>query len=116
LSLALEGRIDAPASTSASGGGDVTSWLVLGSLVPCLHLGPVFGSGVPHATSASAPWWAAGGRVGVLFALSDDVMLRVRTDVLANIDRATLQLNGGTAWPAPPVATSLGADIVLHFR
>ncbi len=74
------------------------------------------GSGVPHANSASAPWSAAGGRVGVMFALSDDVMLRVRTDVLANFDRATLQLNGGTAWLAPPVVTSLGTDFVLHFR
>lgn len=129
FSLSLEGRIDAPAGGSAQGGGDVSSWLVLGGLAPCLHLGPLFGcalgqagsvqtsgSGVPGPLSASTLWWAAGGRVGVVFPARDDLLLRLRTDVLANLDRATLQLNGLGAWTAPPVATSLAVDAVLHFQ
>jgi len=129
FSLALEGRIDAPAGGSAYGGGDVSSWLVLGGLAPCVHVGPLFGcalgqagsvqtsgSGVASPLSGSVPWWAAGGRVGVLFPASDDLVLRLRTDVLANLDRATLQLNGSGAWTAPPVATSLAVDVVLHFQ
>lgn len=129
FSLSLEGRIDAPAGGSAQGGGEVSSWLVLGGLAPCVHVGPLFGcvlgqagsaqtsgSGVPGPLSGSAPWWAAGGRVGVLLPANDDLLLRVRTDVVANLDRATLQLNGSGAWTAPPVATSLAADVVLHFQ
>ena len=129
FSFGLEGRIDTPASATAPGGGDVSSWVVLGAVVPCLHLGPVFGcaimqvgsaqtsgSGVSNTHSESLPWWATGGRLGVLFHMSEDTLLRVRTDVVANLDRQTLQLNGGDAWPAPPVAASLGIDLVLHFR
>jgi hypothetical protein len=129
VSLGLEGRIDAPAGGSALRGGDVTSWLVLGAFVPCAHLGAFFGcavmqvgsaqtsgSGVQGARSESLPWWATGGRLGVLFRVSDDTLLRVRTDVVANLDRMTLQLNGVEAWPAPAVAASLGVDLVWHFR
>jgi len=129
FSLGLEGRIDAPASTTAPGGGEVSSWLVLGAVTPCAHLGPVFGcavvqagsaqtsgAAVPDARSQSLPWWATGGRLGVLFRVSQDTLLRVRTDVVANLDRMTLQLNGGDAWLAPPVAASLAVDMVLHVR
>lgn len=128
FSLSLEGRIDAPASTNAQGGGEVTSWLVLAGLAPCLHLGPVFAcalaqggsmqswsSGVPNTQSASAPWWAVGGRVGALVPMVGATLLRVRTDVLADLDPATLTLNGAAAWRAPALAVSLGADVVVRF-
>jgi len=129
LSLGLEGRVDAPASTSGSAGGTVSSWLVLGAVVPCAHLGSFFGcalvqagsaqtsgSGVPDARSQALPWLAAGGRLGVHLHMTDDTLLRLHADVVANLDPMTLQLYGGNVWPAPPVAASLGADVVLHFR
>jgi hypothetical protein len=128
FSLSLEGRIDAPSTYAAEGGGSVSSWLVLAGPVPCLHYGPLFGcgigqvgslqasgTGVPGTHSTSVPWWAAGGRVGALLRLGDDLYLRIRSDVLANFDRATLQLNGAEVWPAPAIATSLGVDALLRF-
>jgi hypothetical protein len=134
LSLGLEGRIDAPASTSAgssagsSNSGTVSSWLVLGAVVPCAHLASFFGcalvqagsaqtsgNGVPDPRSQSLPWLAAGGRLGMLVGFTDDLRLRLHADVVANLDPMTLQLYGGNVWPAPPVAASLGADMVLHF-
>jgi hypothetical protein len=129
LSLALEGRLDAPASAAALGGGDVSSWLAIAAAVPCVHLGPVLGcgvlqggsmqasgSGVPNTEARSAPWWAAGGRAGVVFPLAGDVHLRARVDVLGNLSRATLRLNGQPAWTADPLAISFGVDAVLRFR
>ncbi len=129
VSLGLEGRVDAPASTSGSAGGTVTSWLVLGAIVPCAHLGSFFGcalvqagsaqtsgSGVPDARTQSLPWLAAGGRIGAHVRMTDDTLLRLHADLVANLDPMTLQLYGGDVWPAPAVAASLGADVVLHFR
>jgi len=129
FSLSLEGRVDAPASNSAPGGGEVTSWLVLGGVAPCLHLGPFFGcalaqagsmqsfsSGTQNTQSGSAPWWTLGGRAGALVNLTGSTLLRMHADVVANLDPAALTLNGFTAWLAPPAAASLGADVVVHFR
>ena len=94
-------------------------------------MGPVFGcavvqagsiqtsgSGIPDTRSESLPWLATGGRLGVLFHVSQDTLLRVRTDVVANLDRQTLRLDRSVlvAGLAPPAAASLGVDIVLLFR
>jgi hypothetical protein len=129
MSVAVEGRLDAPASTAAQGGGDVSSWLALAALVPCAYLGRLLacgllqggsmqasGNGVLNAQSRAAGWWAAGGRAGVLLPVAGEVILRPRVDVLADLSRATLVLNGRDAWSADPVAISLGLDVVLRFR
>jgi hypothetical protein len=129
LSLSVEGLIDAPSTTQAEGGGTVTTWLVLADVAPCVHFGSFLacalgqvgsmqasGDGVSEARSTSIPWWAAGGRLGAMVRLSDAMSLRFRTDVVANLDRATLQLNGTEAWQYPLVGASLGFDLVLHFR
>ncbi|HEX8790217.1 MAG TPA: hypothetical protein VF765_04645 [Polyangiaceae bacterium] len=129
LSFSLEGLIDAPSISQAQGGGTVTTWLVLADVAPCVHFGSFLacalgqvgsmqasGNGVSDARSTSVPWWAAGGRLGAMVRLSDATSLRFRTDVVANLDRATLVLNGTNAWQYPAVGASLGFDLVLHFR
>jgi hypothetical protein len=128
VSLAVEGAIDAPAGRS-SGGGNVSSWLTYAAVVPCAHLGPVFacavgqagfmrasGSGIPRTRGDSLAWLAAGGRVGGEVAMSDTVGLRLRADVVADLDPMTLQLQGASAWIAPHVAGSLATEILVHFR
>ena len=62
----------------------------LGAVLPCARIGPVFGcavlqagsaqtsgSGVLPARSESLPWLATGGRLGVLFQVSQDAQLRI---------------------------------------
>lgn len=129
VSFSVEGLIDAPSTSQGPGGGTLTTWLVLADAAPCVRFGSFLacalaqvgslqasGDGVPNARSSSIAWWAAGGRLGTFFRLNDALSLRLRTDVVANLDRATLQLNGVGVWQFPAVAASLGLDLVLHFR
>lgn len=127
-SVSLEGRFDAPSSAQARGGA-VSSSLALLTLAPCGHLGPAFGcalvqGGQLHAegdalggSEQSAAWWAVGGRIGVAIPLGGGrTSLRLRSDILANLEPQTLELNQSQAWKAPGVAGSLGLDIIFHFR
>jgi hypothetical protein len=127
-SLGIEGRIDAPATAAAMGGGKVAAWTVLGAVLPCLHGGPVFAcavaeagamqassDGVAVARSTSLAWLAAGLRLGVEVPIQGLTHLRIRSDLVGDLDPATLRLNDAVAWNAPRVAASLGADVVAHF-
>lgn len=127
-SVSLEGRVDAPASRPARGGGRASSWLAVVTLAPCAHAGPLFACALvqagqmrasgeaPGGLDQWAPWWAIGGRLGLLAPLSDRTALRLGSDLVGNLARQPLNLNGYTVWEAPPVAESLGADVVVHFR
>jgi hypothetical protein len=107
----------------------VSSWLALGAIAPCLHFGRALacallqvgsmqssGAGEPNTHPGGALWLATGARIGAGIAIRTDVDLRARADVLANLDPATLELNGGAAWEAPREAASFGIDFVVHFR
>jgi len=126
-SLGLEGRFDAASSAPIQGGGSASSSLVLVSLVACGHSGPVFGCGLvqagqmrageaPNVSEQSAPWWAVGGRIGIVLPVGGDrTGFRLRSDLLGNLAPQTLTLNGLQAWKAPRFSESLGADVVIHF-
>jgi hypothetical protein len=128
LSLGVEGRIDAPASRSAAAGGSVSSWLLLGAVVPCAYFGAFLlcgvlqgggmnasSDGVPDRRSTWTNAWLAGARAGVLVPVDGRFLFRVRVDALANLAPAALELGGTTLWTAPPVSASLGVDGVLRF-
>jgi hypothetical protein len=128
-SLSLEGRFDAASSAPAPGGGRVSSSLVLLTLAPCAHGGPLFGcallqGGQLHATGdaldgleQSVAWWAAGARIGVAVPLGGGrTSLRLHSDVLANLEPQTVDFNRDQVWKAPRVAGSLGIDVALHFQ
>jgi hypothetical protein len=132
-SLGLEGRIDAPAGEGVQSRGSVSSWLALLAILPCGHRGPVFACGVlqggsMHASGAglsvnqseSQGWWAAGGRIGVLVPFWDNLRLRLHSDVVANLEPTTFAVSfapksSTSEWAAPRIATSLGADLLVHF-
>jgi hypothetical protein len=127
LSLGLEGFV-AGSTDAARGGGSISSVPVLATLVPCLHVGPVFacplaqagtvfiaGEGVTGAQSATSRWWAVGGRVGGSLRLTDRLDLRLRVDVLRDLSLAAVQFNDQPQWTAPPVAGALGVDAVVRF-
>jgi hypothetical protein len=127
-SVGAEGRFDVPVSANAEGGGRIGSWLATGSVLPCTHFGPTFacavfelgvmrasGFDVLQANTASSLWFAAGGRFGVERALSTRVFAGVHSDLLANLHRTTLRLNGFEAWVAPVLSATLGFDMGVRF-
>jgi hypothetical protein len=127
VSMGLDGRIDGPASAPAQGGGRVASRLIVATLAPCAHAGPLFACALVQVGQMKATgevsggldrltsWWGAGGRLGVLAPMSHGAAFRVASDVVRDLARPKLQLNG-PPWEAPPVAGSLGVDLVLHFQ
>jgi hypothetical protein len=128
LSLEVDGRIDAPASVPARGGGQITSELIAATLAPCLHLGPSFvcavgqigsvkdeAEAVAAARSYRTTWLAAGGRFGVEVPLGSGVGVLMQSDVLRDLDPRTLTVNGFSR-SVPAVATSLGLAAAVHFQ
>jgi hypothetical protein len=65
--------------------------------------------------SSSLVWLAAGLRLGVEMRIEEAARLRLRGDLLVDLDPPDLHLNGSSAWNAPPLAASLGGDVVAHF-
>jgi hypothetical protein len=129
VSVGGEGQVDAPSSRSAQGSGDVSAWPVLGAVVPCAYFGAflvcaiaqggalrVSSSGVPDQRATWTASWQAGARAGVLVPVGESLSLRVRSDLLVNLDRARLALRNEQVWTASSVGGSLGIDAVVRFR
>jgi hypothetical protein len=127
VSLGAEFRLDAPASRAVAGGADVESRLVAGALVPCFHYDPgslcaVGTLGTIQATSDaaasrqdSALYAAAGLRVGTEWRLSPPLVLSTHADLLANLTRPTLELDGASVWKMPTFSGSLGLTLLASF-
>ena len=126
-SLALEARIDAPASMDVAPGGRVTSWIFGAGLVPCGHyavaslcavgfLGSLqaWSSNVSSPRADQALFVAAGGRVGLEWPLSDALALRAQLDVLRNVRPAAFQIDT-QVWSAPDFLVTAGAGVAVRF-
>jgi hypothetical protein len=128
LSLGVEVRADAPTSTSAQDGGRVETYLLAAGLVPCAHLAPVFGClvgnvGALHVAgldvrvprSDTAVFVAAGPRFGVEVPLGQRLVAHAYGELLANLQRTTVVMDGASPWSAPAVAGTFGAGLLLRF-
>jgi hypothetical protein len=128
-SVALEGRLDLPASSPDFGGRRVQSSLLVGALVPCFRPGPiwlctVFGAGSLRGTGEGAAttfnemtfYATAGPRAGVEWAPSSAFALVAHADLLAVLTRTELRINGVPLWTTPPVTAGIGLRIVGRFR
>lgn len=132
VSLALEARIDAPAGRSIEKPVGLTpttvsTWVLLATVAPCGHLRALEMCGLAQlgslqaSTNASgegsgaSAWIAIGGRVGVNQRISGGTTLRLRTDVLANLNPVSIAINGLPVWTAPRAAASYGFDVVVPF-
>jgi hypothetical protein len=129
LSLDVEGRADLPATGEVQGTSTrVRSWLIVGSVVPCVHLGGPFGcfvvrggslgatsvgTAVPHTDHA--PWWAAGLRAGGEVALQGPLSLRIYAELLATLTRDSLGIDGAVAYRFAPWSGGLGAELAWRF-
>jgi len=132
VSLDLEGRADLPASGASAlpsaPSAQVRSWLLAASIVPCLHVGPLFGCGVAGtgdqgATATGiatrredhAAWWAAGARAGTEFSLSGPLLFRGYAEVLGTLARNMLFIDGEQAYRFPPWSGGVGFSLAWRF-
>jgi hypothetical protein len=113
-------RLALPASSPAQG--NVRSVLVAGAFVPCGHLGPTFAcvvaemgwlearasSNLAHPSSDGMVFAAAGGRIGAEWPLSALLFLRIRGDLVAELNRPTYELDGQSPFTANAVAGTFG--------
>lgn len=125
FSLGLEARIDVPVSRTY-GDGTITTYQLLGALVPCLSFGRFSGCAVASAgvlrasstglvgsTNVSAPMVALGGRLAVGFWPVGWLLLTPWLDVLVSLTRVTLAVDGAPVWSTPPLAGLLGLRLSL---
>lgn len=129
FSIAVEGRADAEASKAGPEGGRVSSSILSGAVVPCLHhellmgcalvaYGSLRGTGsaVSEARTDQTPWGALGLRLGVEATLLGPFALRAHADALATLTRTTLRVQGVDAWRTPPFQLLTGLSLVGRFR
>lgn len=128
-STALEGRADLPASDTLTGGGRVSTHLLVGSIVPCVRvqpfsfcavgsLGAFFAQAddVAIANDGSALYLAAGARVAVDIPIADWASAYIALDVAATLRRHRLQLDGTNVYELPPTSESLGVGFRFGSR
>ena len=128
-SLALDGRGDLPAGVAAAGGRIETSLLV-GTVAPCGHLGPLSGcvllvagarlsrgAGLADAREVVTPYVAIGGRIAGewhVFPGVEALSIQTRVELQAPLTRAALVVGDQQVWETGPV--SLDAVIGLGWR
>jgi hypothetical protein len=116
-------------SNVASAGGSVSlktsnAWM---AALPCVHFDPAFLCGVMMVGRFSAhrddnaaigdthTTAAAGGRLGGEAPLGDAFSFRISGDLLANLVRTPVTVEGVEVWRAPVVWVSLSAALVFRF-
>jgi hypothetical protein len=123
LSVGAGIRVDAPASAAASGdsGGRVQSSRIVGTFVPCVHLGFFAGCGsmelgalsgeaaeVARSERHSTFFSAVGGRATVTLPLGTAFAMGVFGEALAVLTPTTLRIDRREAWSTSPVSGTLG--------
>jgi hypothetical protein len=127
-SLSLEGRADAPASSTVTGGAEVGSSLLLLSAVPCFEASELFacalisagslratGDRVTNPGSDSAFYAAAGGRLGTALPFYGTLSFRLHLDLLSTLTRVTLEIDQREVWQAPQISGAAGIGLRAHF-
>ncbi len=128
FSFGAELSSDAPSSGGTALAGRVSTWLVAGTLAPCIHAWLFFGCalgefGVLHGAGVGVrvprsgldAFAAVGPRLGIEVPLIGPLLVRIRGDMLLNLQRATVNLDGQPAWIASPVAAVFGAGIAWRI-
>ncbi len=130
LSLDIEGRVDAPVTgDSALAPVQVRSWLMAATLVPCFHVGAMFGCPVASAGRLAAtarnvrsavenhgPWSALGARLGGEWTLRARLSMQIYGQVLATMTRDTLWVDAIPVYTVPAWSAGLGLALAWRFR
>jgi hypothetical protein len=127
LSLAIEGRADLPASVSLPVG-QVSTSLLVASLVPCAHwrilaaCGLVTagvlraaGHGLVDERQVSDPWVALGARVAVEMRVTSRLFATAHADVATPLVETELKVGGDDVWTPPPVSFLGGLGLAVAF-
>ncbi len=131
-SIGLELRADLPASKAAAGA-RVATHLVVGSLLPCVHFGPLAGcavvsagavfaraAGFEGARGGESPFVAGGARAAFEWPLFGDgaagsLAIRVSAELLFPVTRSALWLGDREVWSTPPATGSGAVGLGWHF-
>lgn len=128
-SIAVEARADLPSPTVAYTGAELSSFLVLGSVVPCLHYSVAFGcvvgsAGVLTATSSAglanpatdrAVYGAIGPRLGAELPLTRHAHLRASLDLGVPLSRNPYAVGGVPLYTPLPVWVALAVGVAYHL-
>jgi hypothetical protein len=127
FSLAAEARADLPSPTGTS---KLSSFLVLGTVAPCVHASVVFGcafasagvltaaaNGITNPQTARAVYGALGPRAGVELPIGPHVALRASLDLGVPLVRYPLEVNHDPATKYSPSAVWLAMAVgaTYHF-
>ncbi|HEY8038517.1 MAG TPA: hypothetical protein VIF15_01935 [Polyangiaceae bacterium] len=134
LSLDVEARGDLPATGAGNTAGvRVQSWLLAGSVVPCLHLGVGYAcvvasggsltatavQGVTSPQTSGGLWLAVGPRLGVELPLSDSFALRGYGEILVTPVKTELDLGSRPptqqVYTFSPVSGGVGIGVAWRF-
>jgi hypothetical protein len=128
LSVAVEPRIDVPASTDVPAGGRISVLTASGAATPCVHAGGLAGCAVVaagivrgrgqdvlNARAASAPWLALGGRAAWELRLGASFVLRLHADVLAIPIQTVVRVGDEAVWRTPRASLALGVAAMRLF-
>ena len=94
------------------------------TVVPCLHRGRAFvcavgqvgwleawGWGVTVGQSMGTPFVSVGARVGVEWPLGPRAFVRAHADALANLELASLELDGQSVWTVKVIGGAIGLGV-----
>jgi hypothetical protein len=128
FSLSVEVRAYPPARGPAeTGPAQIRTWQITGAAVPCARWSLLFGcavlelgalsatSNAVHPQTATLFHLNAGPRVGVEWAFTDHLALRVSGDLLFAPVRQALRIEGQPQWTAPVAAGAVGLGLVTFF-
>ena len=128
FSLALGIRGDAPSSQSLAEGGGVSTWLMVGTLAPCVdffslgicglaEVGSFGESGrsISRPRSESAAFAAVGGRVRLTVPLFGRTFFVSHADLVAVLTRHTVEIDGSVVFEMPAASLALGAGLGLNL-
>lgn len=126
FSIGLDGRADI-ASNFSVGSGQVSSSALLGTVVPCLHVGRFGACGllsmgaiqvtgeIGQQRRETSPLVLAGGRVQAELPLSTSLYIQPFLDFQAVLTRTTILSGEQPVWVTSPVAGAAGLTLSLRF-
>jgi hypothetical protein len=128
LSLGIEARADLPATKSLRVG-EASAWLLVGSLVPCVHARVVSAcalatagalhvagkGGLVSPRQATLPYLGFGLRLAGALPITEKLSLALHGDVTAPITETKLTVDDDVVWHSPTVAMNLGLGVAFRF-